>query len=155
MNNYWNEDAPAQQGGHFTFRYAVTSDRRSSSVVSTYLSLESRSPLLALRHEHKEWKQTLPVEGAGFVESSPPGVVVLTIRPALDHQGYMVRVHNTSDQDVTAHLHFTYTDINGAYLSSLLGNKIASVSSTAHDVAFPLRRFDVRTVMVHVLHDPH
>jgi hypothetical protein len=23
MNNYWNEDAPAQQGGHFRFRYAL------------------------------------------------------------------------------------------------------------------------------------
>ena len=80
--------------------------------------------------------------------------MVLTIRPALDHEGYMVRVHNTSDQDVTAHLHFRYTDINDAYLSSLLGDRIAPVFSSAHEVAFPLRRFDIRTVMVHVLPNP-
>jgi alpha-mannosidase len=155
MNNYWNEDAPAQQGGHFRFRYALTSGQKSSPVTSVYLSLEGRSPLLALPHEHKEWKQILPVEGSGFLESSPPGIVVLTIRPGLDEKGFLLRVHNSTSQEVTAHLQFNHTHMKDAYLSSLLGDEVGRVSWSDHDVYFPMRRFDLKTIAVHLLQDGH
>jgi hypothetical protein len=151
MNNYWNEDAPAQQGGHFTFRYALTSGRELSPSDSTYLSLEQRSPLLVLRHEHKEWKQTLPVEGSGFLSSSPVGVVVLTVRPGPSKGTYMVRVHNTTDQEVKASLQFPHTQIGNAYLGSVLGDRAGSVDCSGHEVSFPMARFDVKTVVVHLI----
>jgi len=68
MNNYWYTDAPAQQGGQFTFRYALTSDPDLTPEAATLFSLESRSPLLALRHVYKDWIQTLPVTGSGFLQ---------------------------------------------------------------------------------------
>jgi alpha-mannosidase len=151
MNNYWNEDAPAQQGGHFTFRYALTSGGELSPSDSTYLSLEQRSPLLVLRHEHKEWKQTLPVEGTGFLSSSPAGVVVLTVRPGPSKDTYIVRVHNTTGQDVKASLQFPHIELADAYMGSVLGDRIASVGWSGHEVNFPMARFDVKTVVVHFI----
>jgi len=150
MNNYWNETSPAQQGGHFNFRYALTSGRELSPSDSTYLSLEQRSPLLVLRHEHKEWKQTLPVEGAGFLSSSPAGVVVLTVRPGPSQDTYIVRVHNTTGQDVKASLQFPRIELADAYLGSVLGDRIGSVGWSGHEVNLPMARFDVKTVVVHV-----
>jgi hypothetical protein len=148
MNNYWNEDAPAQQGGRFTFRYAVTSERKPSALDSTYLSLEKRSPLLVLRHEHKEWEQTLPVEGSGFLQSSPPGVVVLTIRPGLEGNSFVVRVHNTTAQEVTASLQFPRTQLEAASLGSVLGEQVGSVNWSAHEVKFKMNQYDVKTLVI-------
>ena len=80
------------------------------------MALEQRSPLVVLRHEHKGWKQDLPVEGAGFLAASPAGVAVLTVRPGPAPGTYLVRVHNTTDQDVTARLQFPHTQLADAYL---------------------------------------
>jgi alpha-mannosidase len=151
MNNYWNEDAPAQQGGHFTFRYALTSGRELTPSDSTYLSLAQRSPLLELRHEHKEWKQTLPVEGTGFLSSSPVGVVVLTVRPGPSQDTYLVRVHNTTGQEVKASLQFPHIELDDAYWGSVLGDRSGSVGWSGHEVHFPMPRFDVKTLVVHTI----
>ena len=151
MNNYWYTDTPAQQGGHFTFRYALTSGRELPASDSTYLALEQRSPLLVLRHEHKEWKQTLPVEGAGFLSSSPAGVAVTTVRPGPSRGAWLVRVHNTTDQEVKARLEFPHTQLGDAYLGSVLGDRAGSVDWSGHEVNFPMARFDVKTVVVRVM----
>ena len=150
MNNYWQEDAPARQGGHFVFRYALTSGRESSMAGSSQLTAEQRSPLVVLRHEHKGWKQSLPPAGAGFLASSPSGVVVLTARPGPDPSSYLVRVHNTTDQNVAAHLQFPRTEIADAYLASALGDRIGTVDRSGRDLSFPMARFDLKTVVVQV-----
>jgi hypothetical protein len=150
MNNYWQEDAPAQQGGHFVFRYVLASGREPSVANSSQLALEQRSPLVVLRHEHKGWKQRLPVEGAGFLASSPAGVVVLTVRPGPAPGSYLVRVHNTTDQNVTARLQFPHTQLADAYLASVLGDRAGAVDRSGHDLSFPMTRFDLKTVVVQV-----
>ena len=44
MNNYWYTDTPAQQGGRFIFRYALTSGPDVSPTQATTLASEQRSP---------------------------------------------------------------------------------------------------------------
>jgi hypothetical protein len=148
MNNYWYTDAPAQQGGHFTFRYALTSGPALTPEAATLFSFEQRSPVLVLRHEHKEWAQTLPITGSGALSSSPEGVVVLTIRPGPRQGSFMLRVQNLTDHGVQATLGFPLTELADAYLGSPLGDRAGSARWSAHEVQFPMTRYDVKTVVV-------
>ena len=71
MNNYWYTDAPAQQGGRFTFRYSLTSGSDLSLAEATRLALEQRSPLTALRHYHMGWPHSLPEARRGIPQYVP------------------------------------------------------------------------------------
>jgi hypothetical protein len=154
MNNYWYTDTPAQQGGHFAFRYALTSGSTLNQAEAARLATEQRSELLVLRHEHKAWKQTMPVTGAGFLSTSPAGVAVLTIRPGPDKDTYLIRVQNSTDQTTQARLEFPMIELADAHLGSAVGDPIGSVSWSPHQVEIPLMRYDVRTLVVRVQEKP-
>ncbi|HEX4424163.1 MAG TPA: polysaccharide lyase family protein [Terriglobales bacterium] len=150
MNNYWYTDTPAQQGGNFTFRYALTSGQEVSSTQAEILTSEQRSPLTAIRHYNMGWTSTLSDKGAGFLNASPAGVTILTIRP-LDHDdAYLIRVQNTTPDRVTANLQFPTVQLEEAYLGSVLGGHIAAVSSTADSVTVAMGAYEIKTVIVRI-----
>jgi alpha-mannosidase len=150
MNNYWFTDTPAQQGGRFAFRYALTSASDVSLAQAARVASEQRSSLTAIRHYHKEWKQTLPVTGAGFLNASPPGVTVLTIRPLAGENAYLVRVHNSTPQELNATLHFPMTRLEDAYLGSVLGERNGAVDWEPNSIKLPLNRYDIKSLVVRV-----
>ena len=148
MNNYWYTDAPAQQGGRFTFRYALTSGSKLTQEAASSLAQENRSPLLVLRHEHKAWTQKLPVKGAGFLSSSPPGVSVLAVRPGPAEAIFLIRVQNLTGKETQAKLEFPMIELSEAYLGSVLGDRTRSVLWSAHEVHFPISRYGIETLVV-------
>lgn len=147
MNNYWEIDTPAKQGGSFTFRYVLTSGTHLPLSVMGNLTEEARTPLYAIRHSHKNWEQPLPAEGASFLSASD-GVAILTIRPTSDNRNYLIRVQNTTDQPLTAHVNFPLVQLEDAYLGSVLGDKLESVQWTEHGLELPMKKNDVKTVVV-------
>jgi alpha-mannosidase len=150
MNNYWYTDTPAQQGGHFTFRYALTSGQQVSSPQAVILTSEQRSPLTAIRRYNMGWTPTLSDKGTGFLNATPAGVTILTIRP-LDHgDAYLVRVQNTTSDRVTAHLQFPTIQLDEASLGSVLGDHIAAVDSTPHSVTLAMGSYEIKTVLVRI-----
>jgi alpha-mannosidase len=150
MNNYWYTDTPAQQGGHFTLRYALTSGNSLNQAETTKFALEQRSELLVLRSEHKAWKQVLPAIGAGFLAATPGGVEVLTIRPGAAKDIYLIRVENSSDEVVQAKLEFPMATLDDAHLGSPAGEAVGDLSWSPHEVKIPMSRYDIKTLVVHV-----
>jgi alpha-mannosidase len=149
MNNYWTMDTPAKQGGNFVFRYVLTSGTDMSLSGMGDLTEEARTPLYAIRHSHKNWEQPLSAEGANFLGVSD-GVHILTIRPTADNRNYLIRVQNTTDQPLAAHLNFPLVQLENAYLSSVLGDKVESVQWTGHGVDLSMKKNDVKTIVVRV-----
>ena len=94
MNNYWYTDTPARQGGHFTFRYALTSGPDVSLADAIALSAEQRSPLVAIRRYSMGWEPQLDAAGVSFVGVSPSGARLLTVRPLENAGTYLIRVQN-------------------------------------------------------------
>ena len=150
MNNYWYTDAPAQQGGRFTFRYALTSGPEISEAQTISLASEQRSPLTAIRHYNMGWQPTLPDTGSGFLNAAPVGVTVLTIRPLADRDTYLVRVQNTTSSDVKATVRFPGVTLKEASLGSILGEPTAPAEWTAHQVSLPIGRYEIKTLVVKV-----
>jgi alpha-mannosidase len=150
MNNYWYTDTPAQQGGNFTFRYALTSGQEVSSTQAAILTSEQRAPLTAIRHYNMGWTPTLSDKGAGFLNASPAGVTILTIRP-LDHDdAYLVRVQNTTPAQVSAKLQFPKVQLDQAYLGSVLGERVAATTSNADSVTIAMGAYEIKTLIVRI-----
>jgi hypothetical protein len=150
MNNYTVMDAPAQQGGHFTFRYMVTSGQTLPLAKMAALASGVRSPLYAIQHYYdKGWKASLPESGQGFLETSPESVELLTIRP-VNEEGhtYLLRLHNVTNQPITAHLRFPVTNLQGANLGTPLGERGGEVDWSSHDVSFPMKQYDIKTLVI-------
>jgi alpha-mannosidase len=148
MNNYWYTDTPAQQGGRFTFRYALTSGPDVSEAQAAALTSEQRSPLFAIRHYNMGWQPTLPDKGTGFLSASPAGVNVLTVRPMKDDT-YLVRVQNTTSSDVSANLQFPIA-LQEAHLASVMGKPSAEVNWNAHGITLPMRKYEIKTLTIKV-----
>ncbi len=148
MNNYWYTDAPAQQGGRFTFRYSLTSGPDVSPTQATTLASEQRSPLVAIRHYSMGWTPTLSDKGAGFVATTPAGVAVLTIRPLENGDAYLLRVQNPTSNDVIANLQFPAVEVQEAYLGSVTGERASSVSWTPHSVTMPMGKNEIKSLVV-------
>ncbi|MBS1850314.1 MAG: hypothetical protein JST79_05340 [Acidobacteria bacterium] len=153
MNNYWEQDTPVQQGGNFTFRYVLTSGKDLPLAAMGNLTEEARTPLYAIRHSHKNWEQPLSAKGASFLAASE-GVAVLTIRPTADDRSYLIRVQNTTDQPLNAHLNFPLVQLEDAYLGSVLGDKVDSVQWDGHGIDLAMKKNDIKTVVVRVQDKP-
>jgi hypothetical protein len=149
MNNYWYTDAPAQQGGRFTFRYALTSGGDVSETQAATLTAEQRSPLTAIRHYNMGWPPTLPDTGTGFLNASPAGVTVLTIRP-LEDDRYLVRVQNTTPNDVKAAVQLPNIYLADAFLGSVVGERVAPAEWQAHQVLLPMQRYEIKTLVIKI-----
>lgn len=152
MNNYWYTDTPAQQGGRFTFRYALTSGPDVSAAQAMTLVGEQRSPLSAIRHYNMGWQPTLTANGAGFLDATPPGVNILTIR-RLNNDSYLVRVQNTTAGELNANLQFPTVKLREAYLGSVVGERTADLEWSPHGITLPMRRYEIKSVTVKVEHE--
>jgi alpha-mannosidase len=149
-NNYWYTDTPAQQGGRFIFRYALTSGSDVSLVQAATLASEQRSPFAAIRRYHMGWLPALSDKGAGFLRVTPPGVSVLTIRPVESNDEYLVRVQNSTPAELSASLQFPTVRVEDAYLTSVMGQRIAAVTWTPHSVTLPLGKYQIVSIVVKV-----
>lgn len=155
MNNYWYTDAPAQQGGRFTFRYALTSGADVSEDQAMVLASEQRSPLIAIRHYKMGWEPTLPDTGAGFLNASPPGVNTLTIRPLPNADTYLVRVQNTTSNEVKATLQFPGIVLQDAFLASILGERVTAAEWAAHQVLLNLGHNEIKSLVIKIAGNKH
>ena len=150
MNNYWYTDTPAQQGGRFTFRYALTSGPDVSTEQAMTLASEQRFPLPAIRYYNMCCPPTLSDKGAGFLSAMPAGVSVLTIRPLEGGDAYLVRVQNTTANDLRANLQFPAVELQDSYLGSVTGERVAAVDWTHHSVMLPMRRYEIKSLVVRI-----
>ncbi|MEP7242956.1 MAG: polysaccharide lyase family protein [Gammaproteobacteria bacterium] len=150
MNNYWYTDTPAQQGGRFTFRYALTSGAEISGAQAMALTSEQRSPLPALRRYSMGWDAKLPDAGGGFLQATPAAVTVLAIRPLESGDAYLVRVQNMNASEVSARLRFPTIELREAYLGSVMGERVGEVASTAREVTLAMGRYEIKNVVIRV-----
>ncbi|MEJ0087274.1 MAG: polysaccharide lyase family protein [Pseudomonadota bacterium] len=150
MNNYWYTDAPAKQGGRFTFRYALTSGANVSGAEAMMLTSEQRATLPAIRRYNMGWEQGLPEAGGGFLQATPQGVTVLTIRPLEGGDAYLLRVQNTTANAVTATLKFPSVAIRESYLASPAGDRVAALAGNSREVTLDMGRYEIKSVVVRV-----
>ena len=95
MNNYWHTNYRAAQGGHFQFRYVITSAASTDPAALSHMSWEEVTPLEEdeIRSQDKALDLPRPLDGkqASFMTVDDPDLLLETWKPAEDGDGTIVR----------------------------------------------------------------
>lgn len=95
MNNYWFTNYRAGQGGHFQFRYVVTSAPSTDATGLSRMGWEEMTPLETdeVTSQDKALNQPRPLDGkeGSFLDVQDPGLLLETWKPAEDGNGTILR----------------------------------------------------------------
>lgn len=96
MNNYWHTNYRAEQGGHFRFRYVVTSATQTDAPALSRLGWEEATPFEhdQIRSQDKALDVPRPLDGnaGSFVSVDDPDLLFDTWKPAEDGRGTILRL---------------------------------------------------------------
>jgi alpha-mannosidase len=90
MNNYWHTNYRAAQGGHFRFRYIITSAPSVDPVALSRLGWEESTPLevsevtasdktvedKAVQDKAADWKRPLAGQSGSFLQLDDPALLL-------------------------------------------------------------------------------
>jgi hypothetical protein len=95
MNNYWDTNYRAGQGGHFRFRYIITSAPGTDDAQLSRMGWEEMTPLEKdeITTQDKALNTPGPLDGkqASFLHANDPELVLTTWKPAEDGHGTILR----------------------------------------------------------------
>jgi hypothetical protein len=95
MNNYWDTNYRAGQGGHFRFRYVITSAPATDSAQLSRLGWEEMTPLEKdeITPQDKALNTPGPLDGkqSSFLHANDPNLVLTAWKPAEDGHGTILR----------------------------------------------------------------
>jgi alpha-mannosidase len=95
MNNYWHTNYRAAQGGHFRFRYVITSATRTDAAALSRMGWEESTPLEQdqIRSQDKALDLPRPLNGneASFLTIDDPDLLLDTWKPPEDGKGTILR----------------------------------------------------------------
>lgn len=95
MNNYWDTNYAAGQGGHFRFRYVVTSAATTDAAALSRMGWEEVTPLEvdAVTEQDKASQGPRPLMAASgsFLDCADPDLLLETWKPAEDGRGTILR----------------------------------------------------------------
>jgi alpha-mannosidase len=109
MNNYWFTNYRAGQGGHFQFRYVVTSAPSTDATRLSRMGWEEMTPLETdeVTSQDKALNQPRPLDGkqGSFLDVQDPSLLLETWKPAEDGNGTILRFLDLGGaaRDVTVH----------------------------------------------------
>ena len=95
MNNYWDTNYAAEQGGHFRFRYVVTSAATTDDAALSRTAWEEATPLEVDAVEDQDKASAGPrplmAEAGSFLDIADPDLLLETWKPAEDGNGTVLR----------------------------------------------------------------
>jgi hypothetical protein len=95
MNNYWHTNYRAAQGGHFRFRYVITSAAHTDAPALSRMAWEESTPMEQdqIRSQDKALDLPRPLNGNqdSFLSINDPDLLLDTWKPAEDGNGTILR----------------------------------------------------------------
>lgn len=150
MNNYWDTNYRAGQGGDFTFRYALTSGPQLDGLALTKLGLDEMRPAeldyVVSQDKPGNPPRPLPAEGAQFLEIGGDNVALVTWKEAEDGNGTILRLQEVGGKPAKATIQIPNKDISSAQLCSGVEENVRPISVDGNSIGLPLQPFEVVTV---------
>jgi alpha-mannosidase len=159
MNNYWHTNYRAAQGGHFQFRYVITSAPSIDAVALSRLGWEESTPLevseVTASDKAVEWKRPLDGKSGSFLELDDPAVVLEAWKPAEDGRGTILRIVDLGGADLggpvrTAHMRLPLVAIEHAWADNALERDQSELPLGAdpHSVEFTIKPHAILTLRI-------
>ncbi len=152
MNNYWDTNYRAAQGGEFVFRYVVTSSAALDPVALSRLGWESMRPV-ELDYVMGQDKvgnppRPLPAEGASFLQTDQPGIVLIDWKAAEDGRGTILRLQEMAGRDTAASVTIPRVMLKSANLCNAVEDDQQPLTISGYSVGLNFRAHQVLTVRI-------
>ncbi|MBZ5562388.1 MAG: hypothetical protein LAP13_08195, partial [Acidobacteriia bacterium] len=150
MNNYWDTNWPAGQGGETRFRYVLTSGRNLSAGALSRLGWEEMSPLEVdeIKPQDKAGaaRGPLPPAQYSFLQVDQPGVLLLTWKVAEDEKGTILRFVEAAGQSATVNVTVPFLKPEAAFSCNALEENQQPLTVSPHGFSFPVKPYQIVTV---------
>jgi len=154
MNNYWDTNYAAGQGGDFTFRYVLTSGRNLEPAYLGRLGREEMSPLEIdqITSQDKATNSPRPLDAAqaSFLEVKDPDAILVTWKRAEDGQGTILRFVEVAGKESVIEVQTPLFQVKSAWLNDALERKQGPLSVLPYGFRFSVKPFQIVTVRLEV-----
>jgi hypothetical protein len=150
MNNYWDTNYAAAQGGDFTFRYVLTSGNNLEPAYLSRLGGEEMSPLELdqITSQDKALNTPRPLDSAqgSFLQVGQPDVVLVTWKMAEDGEGTILRFLEVAGKESSVEVRTPLLEVKSAWMNDALERKQGPLSVSSHGFGFSIKAFQIVTV---------
>jgi hypothetical protein len=151
MNNYWHTNYRAAQGGHFRFRYVITSATSTDAAALSRMGWEESTPLEQnqVRSQDKALDLPRPLNGneASFLTIDDPNLLLDTWKPAEDGQGTILRFIDLGGEPRIVTIHTPLLSISKIVATDALErDQEPIVSEDVHAFKIAVRAHQILTV---------
>ena len=152
MENYWDTNYAAGQGGDFTFRYVLTSGSSLPPATLSRLGWEEMTPAEVdkITSQDKAIDSPRPLDAAqgSFIQVDQPDVVLVTWKAAEDGEGTVLRLLETGGQAKPVDVQIPRLDVKAAWSSDALERKQGALETSVHGFRVPVKPYQIVTVRV-------
>jgi hypothetical protein len=152
MNNYWNTNYVAGQGGDFLFRYVITSSGAIDPAALTQLGWEALTPfetdLIQYQDKAVDAPGPLPAAQGQFLTVNQPGVVLVTWKQAEDRQGYILRFLEIAGKAASVDVHSSILSIKSAWRCNAMEENQHPLAAADNRVRFNVKPHEIVTVRI-------
>jgi alpha-mannosidase len=150
MNNYWDTNYRAGQGGEFAFRYTVTSASGLDGRALTRLGMEAMRPVelnyVVAQDKVGNPPRPLPAVGDGFLQTSGQDIAMVTWKEAENGNGMILRLAEIAGHPAETNVKFLHSTIAAARLCSGVEDDKVSVPVEGNGIHLTFKPFQVLTV---------
>jgi len=153
MNNYWFTNYRAGQGGHFRFRYVITSAPATDAAQLSQMGWEEMTPLEQdeITSQDKALNTPGPLNGtqASFLKVNDPDLVLDTWKPAEDGKGTILRFLDLGGATRTVTAQTPLLQLQQAWRTDAVERNQAPLSlSGTHGFQFTVHPHEIVTVRI-------
>lgn len=152
MNNYWDTNYRAGQGGGFTFRYTLTSADKFDGAALTRLGTEAMRPVelnyVVAQDKVGNPPRPLPAAGESFLRTTDPDISLVTWKRAQNGNGTILRLAETTGHAKQTDIKFLHSTITSARLCSGVEDDKSVIPVANDSIHLSFKPFEVLTVRV-------
>lgn len=150
MNNYWWTNSPAEQGGRFSFSYALTSASGGfDPAAATRFGWEHHVPLSATYFSGQQDSQK-PFSYSFFDERMPENVVLVGMKLAEQGRDVVLRLLETSGKNSTFAIGLSGRQIQEAWVINPVEQVLHPAGVTAGRVRVSLKPFELVSLQLQI-----
>jgi hypothetical protein len=153
MNNYWNTNYRAAQGGVFRFRYVIASAPTTSPTQLSRMGWEEMTPLesdlITSQDKAQEAPQALSGAKESFLHIDDPALLLETWKPSEDGRGTILRFLDLGGETRTVTVQMLLLKLKEAWQTDAVERDRSPLPlSGTHNFQFTIRTHEIVTVRI-------
>lgn len=151
MNNYWHTNYRAEQGGHFRFRYVITSAAHTDVPALSRMAWGETTPMEVdqIRSQDKALDLSRPLDGnqSSFISVEDPDVLLDTWKPAEDGNGTILRLIDLGGQPRSVRVSVPLISVRQVMLTDAVERDEKTIEAEdAHSFRISVRPHQIITI---------